>query len=210
MHLPPSRAASLRPAPMPTPRPLVLASTSTYRRELLARLRLPFDVASPGVDESAIAGESPPVRAERLAIAKAQALAARFPEALLIGSDQVAAIGTEIFDKPGTHENAVAQLERASGRRMAFHTAVAIHAPAERRTSVRVVPYYAEFRALDRREIEAYLRADRPYDCSAAAKVESLGITLLRSMEGEDPTALVGLPLIALSEMLRQYGLQVP
>jgi septum formation protein len=191
------------------PRRLVLASTSRYRRELLARLRLDFTVAAPGVDEDYRDGEAPAVRAERLAVAKAEAVAAAHPEALIVGSDQVAALGDHILDKPGNYENALVQLRAASGKRVAFYTAVAVHDARRRATSARVVPYYAEFRTLDDREIDRYLRADEPYDCAAAAKAESLGIALLTRMEGDDPTAIIGLPLIALSALLRQHGLSV-
>ena len=189
---------------------IVLASTSPYRRELLARLRLPFEVASPGVDESERPNEPAAVRAERLAVAKAHAVAPRYPDALIIGSDQVAALGSTVLDKPGDFARAARQLRLASGRRVAYYTAVALHDARSDSTSARVVPYYVEFRDLEDREIEAYLRADEPYDCAGAAKVESLGIALLSRMEGEDPTALVGLPLIALGEMLRAHSVLVP
>lgn len=191
-------------------RPLVLASTSKYRRELLGRLRLAFEVDQPGVDEGYQPGENPASRAERLAIEKARAVAIRHPGALLIGSDQVAALGATILDKPGNFANAVLQLREASGRRVVFHTAVALHDTVSGDTSCRVVPYAAEFRTLTDREIETYLRADEPYDCAASAKSESLGISLLSRMQGDDPTALVGLPLIALCTLLRQYGVNVP
>lgn len=194
--------------PGPPPR-IILASTSPYRRELLARLRLPFEVASPGVDEAYRPGETPPVRAERLALAKARAIAAEAPDAIIIGSDQVAALdGAQILDKPGNYQNAFAQLRQASGRRVAFYTGVAVYSAAA--TSVRVIPYHAEFRSLTDAEIDRYLRADEPYDCAAAAKAESLGIALLERMTGDDPTALIGLPLIALAAMLRQRGISVP
>lgn len=191
-------------------RPIVLASTSPYRRELLGRLRLPFEVDKPGVDETVIPGEPPAVRAERLAVAKAQALSGKYPESLLIGSDQVAALGDTILDKPGIFEIAREQLRRASGQRIAFHTGLAVHDARSGESSSRVVPYFVEFRQLADAEIERYLRAEEPYDCSASAKAEALGISLLRRMEGDDPTALIGLPLIALCEMLRQRGVVVP
>lgn len=193
---------------MTTPR-LILASTSPYRRELLGRLRIPFDVVAPRVAEIYRPGEPPALRAERLALEKAQAVADREPGALVIGSDQVAALeGSEVLDKPGTYANAVAQLRRASGRRVVFHTGIALVGAGA--ASVRVVPYYCEFRTLTDAEIDRYLRADEPYDCAAAAKAESLGIALLARMQGDDPTALIGLPLITVAEMLRQRGIAVP
>lgn len=190
------------------PQRLILASTSPYRRELLARLRLTFEVSSPGVDEHYLDGEAPALRAERLALAKARAVAAHHPDAIVIGSDQVATLGDDILDKPGSYDNAFAQLRRASGQRITFNTGVAVIDANS--ASVRVVPYYAEFRALTDREIDAYLNLEQPYDCAGAAKVESLGIALLARMEGSDPTALIGLPLIATAELLRQRGLLVP
>lgn len=193
----------------PAPARIILASTSPYRRELLARLRIPFEVISPGVAETERPGEAPPLRAERLALEKALAVAAKAPDALVIGSDQVAALdGTEILDKPGNYANARAQLRRASGRRVIFYTGVAVVAAGE--SSVRVEPYATEFRALTDAEIDRYLRADEPYDCAAAAKAESLGIALLARMQGDDPTSLIGLPLIALSALLRRHGIACP
>ena len=195
---------------LPSSRIIVLASTSPYRRELLARLRVEFTVASPGVEETIRDGEAPIVRAERLAIEKAEALAGQFPAGLIIGSDQVATLGDVILDKPGDHRRATEQLRLMSGREVAFYTAVALHDVARAATSVRVVPYWTAFRELSAREIEAYLRADQPYDCAAAAKAESLGIALLEHMRGDDPTALIGLPLIATSQLLRQHGIAIP
>ena len=188
---------------------LVLASTSPYRRELLTRLRLPFETASPGVDEAERANETPLARAERLAGEKARAVAQRFPDALIIGSDQVAALDDQILDKPGNFENAFRQLTLMRGKRVAFYTAIALHSPRLARTSTRVVPYWVEFRDSTDRQIEAYLHAEQPYDCAASAKAEALGIVLIRRMEGDDPTALIGLPLIALTELLTQYGVAV-
>lgn len=191
-------------------KPLVLASTSPYRRELLARLRVPFEVDRPGVEEDYRAGEAPAVRAERLAVAKAEALAARYPDRLLIGSDQVAALGTTILDKPGTHARAAEQLRAASGQRVVFYTALAVHDVAKRATSSRVVPYFVRFRVLDDARIERYLALEQPFDCAASAKAEALGISLIERMEGDDPTALIGLPLIALVDLLAQHGVPVP
>lgn len=185
---------------------LILASTSRYRQELLARLRLPFEAVAPEVDEAALPGEAPAALAERLALAKARAVAARHPGAVVIGSDQVADLGGEAIGKPGTHERAVAQLRRMSGRQVIFQTAVAIVAPgvaAIERAEVRV-----RFRRLSDAAIEAYLRADQPYDCAGSAKVESLGVALLEAVESDDPTALIGLPLIRTCALLRRAGLE--
>jgi septum formation protein len=185
---------------------LILASTSRYRQELLSRLRLPFDAVSPEVDETALPGETPAALAERLALAKARAVAATRPDAVVIGSDQVADLDGEAIGKPGTHEAAAAQLRRMSGRAVVFQTAVAIVAPglaAIERAEVRV-----RFRELSEAAIEAYLRADTPYDCAGSAKVESLGIALLDAVESDDPTALIGLPLIRTCALLRRAGLE--
>lgn len=185
---------------------LILASTSRYRQELLARLRLPFEAVAPDVDEAPLAGETPAALAERLALAKARAVAARFPGAVVLGSDQVADLGGDAIGKPGTHERAVAQLRRMSGREVVFQTAVAVVAPgvaAIERAEVRV-----RFRALSDAAINAYLLADQPYDCAGSAKVESLGIALLDAVESDDPTALVGLPLIRTCALLRRAGLE--
>lgn len=185
---------------------LILASTSRYRQELLGRLRIPFEAVAPEVDEAAQPGEAPAALAERLALAKARAVAARFPGAVVLGSDQVAELDGEAIGKPGTHENAAEQLRRMSGREVVFQTAVAVVAPgvaAIERAEVRV-----RFRALSDAAIEAYLRADEPYDCAGSAKVESLGIALLEAVESDDPTALIGLPLIRTCALLRRAGLE--
>lgn len=187
-------------------RPLILASTSRYRRELLTRLHLPFEAVAPAVDETAQPGEAPAALAERLALAKARAVAAIRPDAVVIGSDQVADLGGEAIGKPGTHEAAGAQLRRMSGREVIFQTAVAVVAPglaAIERAEVRV-----RFRELNDAAIEAYLRIDQPYDCAGSAKVESLGIALLEAVESDDPTALIGLPLIRTCDLLRRAGLE--
>lgn len=186
--------------------PLILASTSRYRRELLSRLRLPFDAVAPDVDEIALPGENPAAMAERLALAKARVVAAAHPGAVVIGSDQVADLDGVAIGKPGTHERAAAQLRQMSGRVVVFQTAVAVVAPglaAIERAEVRV-----RFRELSDAAIEAYLRADEPYDCAGSAKVESLGIALLDAVESDDPTALVGLPLIRTCALLRRAGLE--
>lgn len=188
---------------------LVLASTSPYRRDLLARLRQPFDVTAPLVDETPHPREVPAALVERLARAKAAAVASRYPNALAIGADQVAVLDGTPLSKPGTHERATAQLRAMRGRRIEFLTGVAVHATATGVTHARVVPYAVEFRDYDDADIDAYLRAEQPYDCAGAAKVESLGIVLIRRMSGDDPTALIGLPLIALVDLLALHGMTV-
>ena len=187
--------------------PLILGSSSRYRRELLSRLRLPFEVLSPEVDEAALPGERPADMALRLALAKARAVAALRPEAVVIGSDQVADLDGEAIGKPGTHERAVAQLRRMSGRRVVFQTAVAVVRPATGFERVLLAPVQVRFRELGADEIEFYLRQEQPYDCAGSAKCETLGITLLASIDSDDPTALVGLPLIRTAELLRGAGI---
>jgi len=194
---------------MAQPRRLVLGSTSKYRKALLARLGLSFEVASPGVDELALPGERPADTALRLAALKASSLRARFADALIIGSDQVAALGNERLDKPGSHENAVRQLRLLSGKAADFHTAVALLDSKSGRLDAKVVPCRVAFRVLDDARIEAYLRREQPYDCAGSAKAEALGIALIARMETDDPTSLIGLPLIALTEMLENAGLPV-
>jgi septum formation protein len=193
----------------PAPR-LILASSSAYRRELLARLRLPFEAIAPHIDEAPLAGEAPPATAMRLARAKAAAIAAREPGALVIGSDQVATLDGEQIGKPGSHEAALAQLRKMRGREVVFHTAlclwddrVADPADAAQVQDVRVV---VAFRDLPDAQLDAYLRIEQPYDCAGSAKNEGLGIALLERIDNSDPTALTGLPLIALTTMLRKAG----
>lgn len=189
---------------------LILASTSRYRRELLARLQLRFAVIAPGVDETPQAGETPPALAARLALAKADAVAARHPDAVVIGSDQTATRdGVELIGKPGTHERAVAQLRAASGRALHFHTAVAVVSLARGVREFATVATTVRFRELTPAQIDAYLRAETPYDCTGAAKCEGLGVALLAAIEGPDPTALIGLPLIALCPLLARAGIAV-
>jgi septum formation protein len=188
---------------------LILASTSPYRRELLARLHMPFELASPGVDESPRPGEPPGELVVRLAREKAAAIAARAPDAIVIGADQVAVFGEAALSKPGTHANAVAQLRAMRGRRVSFLTAVAVARGATGMTRVRMEPTEVHFRDFDDATIEAYLRAEQPYDCAGSAKIEGLGIVLVRRLEGADPTALIGLPLIALTDLLAEFGVPV-
>jgi septum formation protein len=191
------------------PRRLVLASTSKYRKALLERLGVVFEIASPGVDENVCADETPQDTALRLSILKARAVQPRFGDALVIGSDQVAAIGEERFGKPGSHDAAVRQLRRLSGKAVDFHTAVSVLDAASGALESRLVACRVFFRNLDEQRIEAYLRREQPYDCSASAKAEGLGIALISRIQTDDPSSLIGLPLIALSEMLERAGLAV-
>jgi septum formation protein len=188
---------------------LILASTSPYRRMLLERLGLPFEVCAPRVDESRLPGEDGPSLSRRLARDKAVAVAARFPDALVIGSDQAAVCDGELLGKPGSHDKAVLQLRRLSGREAVFHTALCVHASAIGMTRVCSVPYRVLFRPLDDALIERYLAREQPYDCAGSAKAEGLGIALIERMRGDDPTALMGLPLIALVGMLKEFGREV-
>jgi len=194
---------------MPSSRRVVLASTSKYRRGLLERLGMPFECADPQVDEAPQTGEAPPATARRLAEAKARAVAIRFPDALVIGSDQVASCEGAKLDKPGNHANAVRQLTLVSGKTATFDTAVALFDTRTRKLGARVVPCRVTFRTLDAQQIERYLRIEQPYDCAGSAKAEGMGIALIARIDTEDPTALVGLPLIALGELLRDAGFDV-
>jgi septum formation protein len=189
---------------------LILASGSRYRQELLGRLGLPFRAWSPDIDERAEPGEAPVATAIRLARAKAQAGATAFPDALVIGSDQVAELDGEAIGKPGDRDRARAQLRGMRGRTVRFHTAVCLLAAGSGRMQQRLVTTEVDFRALDDTEIERYLEREPAFDCAGAAKSEALGIALLSRLSGDDPTALVGLPLIALAAMLRAEGVAVP
>ena len=192
-----------------TLRRLILGSTSPYRRELLSRLRLPFDVVSPQVDETPLAGESPRALALRLAMAKARAVAALHPQAVVIGSDQVADLDGEPLGKPGTHVRATEQLRRMRGKTVVFQTAVAVVCIGTGFAQVELAQVNVTFRNLDDAEIERYLQAETPYDCAGSAKSEGLGIALLESIDSDDPSALVGLPLIRTCQMLRAAGVTV-
>ena len=185
---------------------LILGSTSRYRRNLLSRLHVPFEVHAPEVDETPMTGESPRALAERLALAKAHAVAARFPEAIVIGSDQVADLDGEPLGKPGDHAGATAQLRRMRGRTLVFQTAVAVVCHATGFTQRDLAPVRVVFRDLGDGEIERYLRIEQPYDCAGSAKSEGLGIALLEAIDSDDPTALIGLPLIRTCRMLRAAG----
>ena len=192
----------LNPAP-----PLILASTSRYRRELLQRLRLPFEVIAPWVDETPLPGEAPAVLAQRLAMAKARAVAALHPGAIVIGSDQVADLHGQAIGKPGTHERAVAQLRSMRGQRITFQTAVAVVRADRGYAQGLLASVVVSFRDLSDAQIEHYLRTEQPYDCAGSAKCETLGIALLEAIDSDDPTALIGLPLIRTCRLLREAGL---
>ncbi|MGH8735973.1 MAG: Maf family protein [Burkholderiales bacterium] len=190
-------------------RELVLASTSVYRSALMQRLSLRFESAAPDADETALAGERPQETAWRLSLDKARAVARRFPEALVIGSDQVAALGDQRLGKPGNYANALRQLRSLSGKAADFHTAVSLLDARSGEARSHIVLCRVVFRALDERQIENYLRLEQPYDCAGSAKSEGLGIALIERIETEDPTSLIGLPLIALCTMLAQAGMPV-
>ena len=191
-------------------RALILGSTSPYRRELLQRLQLAFTVFAPDVDETPLLNEAPRDLALRLALAKAHAVAAQNPGAVVIGSDQVADLAGQPLGKPGTHERATAQLRQMSGHSVIFQTAVAVVCPATGFEQVDLAPVVVRFRELSNAEIERYLRAEQPYDCAGSAKSEGLGISLLDAIDSDDPTALIGLPLIRTCRMLRAAGLVLP
>lgn len=188
---------------------LILASSSPFRRELLSRLMIPFEVEIPDVDETPHSGESPAQLVERLAIAKARAIAGSHPDALVIGSDQVAVYGNEIVGKPLTHERAVQQLMAASGRAVTLYTGLALVNSASGRVQSEVVPFRVMFRRLTEQQIENYLRKETPYHCAGSVKSEGLGVALLERFEGEDPATLIGLPLIRLVRMLENEGVAI-
>ncbi len=199
-----------RPMNTTTPRPpLILASTSPFRRELLQRLGIDFSTAAPDIDESAHPGEKPSELVRRLSEAKARAIGAS-RQGLIIGSDQVASTGDDILGKPGSHEKAVEQLKYLSGKSVCFYTGLCLLNTETDTARVEVAPYTVLFRRLDDSQIENYLRADEPYNCAGSFKSEGLGITLFERMEGDDPSALIGLPLIQLTTMLREAGIALP
>ncbi|MEG0150772.1 MAG: Maf family nucleotide pyrophosphatase [Comamonas sp.] len=191
-------------------RPLILGSTSRYRRELLSRLQLPFETVSPEVDETPLPGETPLDLSLRLSRAKALAVAALHPGAIVIGSDQVPELDGQPLSKPGTHERATEQLRQMSGRQMNFHTGVCVTCAETGFTEASVVTVQVRFRQLNDAEIERYLRAEQPYDCAGSAKSEGLGIALLDAIVSDDPTALIGLPLIRTCQLLRAAGVVLP
>jgi septum formation protein len=190
-------------------RKLILGSTSVYRRELLSRLRIPFSVESPHVNEAGLPGEAPAALAQRLALAKAQAVAARFPDAIVIGSDQVADLDGTALGKPGEHVRAVFQLRQMSGKVVIFQTAIAVVCRESGFCQQALAPVKVKFRDISDAEIENYLQAEKPYDCAGSAKSEGLGIALLERIDNDDPTALVGLPLIRTAALLRAAGIDL-
>ena len=192
---------------LPKARTLILGSTSLYRRELLERLRLPFEVQRPEVDETPLDGEPPVALAQRLALAKAHAVAQRFPQAIVIGSDQVADLHGEPLGKPGNHPNAVAQLQRMRGQTVVFQTAVAVVCQATGFAQCELAQVKVVFRRFSDASLESYLLAEQPYDCAGSAKSEGLGIVLLERIDNQDPTALVGLPLLLTCRLLRAAGM---
>jgi septum formation protein len=190
-------------------RPLILGSTSRYRKELLSRLQIPFETAAPDVDETPHINESPKDLALRLALAKARAVALKNPEAIVIGSDQVADLEGAPLGKPGNHTNATLQLQRMSGKTVIFQTALSVVCIATGYQRTDLAEVKVKFRDLSDAEIESYLRAEEPYDCAGSAKSEGLGIVLLDAIENDDPTALIGLPLIRTCQMLREAGVKL-
>jgi septum formation protein len=188
---------------------LVLASTSPFRRELLSKLQVPFEVASPNIDETALIGEKAAQTALRLAVEKARAIAPQFPDALIIGSDQVASLDDLHIGKPGTHEKAVEQLKLMRGKTVVFNTALALLNVANNHCQTKLVATKVRFRNLSDAEIESYLLKEKPYNCAGAAKSEGLGIAIIAAIEGPDPNALIGLPLIELITMLNNEGVRV-
>lgn len=192
-----------------TSRPVILGSTSRYRKELLSRLRIPFEVAAPEVDETPFKDEAPAELALRLALAKAKAVAQKFPHAVVIGSDQVADLEGTPLGKPGNHPNAVLQLQRMRGKAVIFQTALSVVCLETGFEKTDIAAVKVKFRHLTDAEIEAYLLAEEPYDCAGSAKSEGLGIALLDAIENDDPTALVGLPLIRTCQMLSAAGVKL-
>lgn len=192
------------------PREIVLASSSSYRKALIGRLGLVCMTIAPDIDESALPGESPVATATRLAQAKARKVATNKPEALIIGSDQVALLDNAVLGKPGTHASAVRQLRLMSGKTTVFHTAICLYDAASDEMQCANVPTTVQMRELSDETIERYLRHDQPYDCAGSAKIESLGIALVEKVESDDPTALIGLPLITLVSMLKRAGITLP
>jgi septum formation protein len=196
--------------PHPAPAKLVLASTSRYRRELLSRLNIPFEVTAAAVDEAPLAGEAPQALALRLARLKARAVRHAWPDALIVGSDQVAVVNETILGKPGNFDRAAAQLKLMRGKPVHFHTALCVLNARTSREQTALVPVTVHMRDYTDAQIERYLRAEEPYDCAGSARIEGLGIALVARLEGDDPNALIGLPLIALCNMLRNEGWELP
>ena len=189
---------------------LVLASSSPFRKDLLERLQQPFKCDSPDIDESQQLGESPETYVKRLSLEKAQAVTTRHPNSLIIASDQCSVLGDTIYGKPMHHAVAIQQLQESSGNRVSFQTGLCVLDSNTGKYLVDLIPYYVDFRELSLPEIERYLTTEKPYNCAGSFKAEGLGVTLFKKMEGDDPNALIGLPLIRLCEMLRDFGLKLP
>ncbi|MCK5917372.1 MAG: septum formation inhibitor Maf [Cocleimonas sp.] len=189
---------------------LILGSTSPFRKELLQRLSIPFTTDSPDIDETPLDNESPEAYVLRLSLEKARAVATQHPNALIIGSDQCSVLNGTIRGKPGNHENAMQQLRESSGKRVSFLTGLCLYNSKTKQYQLDLVPFHVDFRELTDNEIDAYLQVDQPYACAGSFKSEGLGITLFKRLHGDDPTALIGLPLIRLSEMLRKNGVAIP
>ena len=189
---------------------IVLGSTSPFRKELLQRLNLEFITDSPDIDETPLTNELPDDYVQRLSLEKAKVVAAQHPNSLVIGSDQCSVLDEQIRGKPHTHENAIKQLSQSSGKRVSFLTGVCLYDSKDDTYQLEMVPFHVDFRDLSTREIESYLQAEKPYNCAGSFKSEGLGVTLFKRLDGEDPTALIGLPLIKLSEMLRNKGCLLP
>lgn len=188
---------------------LILASSSRYRREVLEKLHLPFQCVSPEIDETPLADESPEQTSLRLAESKARKVAQAYPNALIIGCDQVATVDGLQIGKSGNHDNAVKQLAMLSGKEVIFHSAICLYDSINQHMQSTIAPYYVKFKSLSPRQIETYLRLEQPYDCAGSAKSEGMGIALLEYMRGDDPNALIGLPVIVLVDMLMQAGVDV-
>jgi len=206
-HLTPSNA---NPAVRVPQRQVILGSSSTYRKELLSRLHISFEVVRPDLDESPLGGETPLALAVRLALAKANTVASMHPQAVVIGSDQVADLMGQALGKPGTHDNACLQLSQMSGQTVLFHSAIAVVCRDSGFEGQTLASVAVKFRELSGQEIETYLRLEQPYDCAGSAKSEGLGISLLASIDSDDPTALIGLPLIRTCRLLREAGIAIP
>jgi len=189
---------------------LILGSTSPFRKVLLSRLQLDFKTDAPDIDEAPLKNETPEDYVLRLSLEKAKAVAEKHPNALIIGSDQCSILKGSIRGKPGNHENAVKQLTESSGKRVSFLTGLCLYDSSDNSYQLDLVPFHVIFRILDSNEIESYLRAEKPYHCAGSFKSEGLGVTLFKQMQGDDPTSLVGLPLIRLSEMLREKSIKLP
>lgn len=192
------------------PRKLVLGSTSPFRKTLLERFRLAFITDSPDIDETPLQGESPEEYVKRLSLEKAKVVAMRHPDALIIASDQCSILSGAIRGKPGNHENAVQQLTESSGQRVSFLTGLCLYDSSDNSYQLDLVPFHVDFRELSHKEIESYLKAEEPYFCAGSFKSEGLGVTLFKRLQGDDPTSLIGLPLIRLSEMLREKEILLP